>query len=51
LVAKRGDAAHKANTIAKKNSETHLVKRDELEKAIRFLKGLVAATDAFKIIK
>lgn len=51
LVAKRGDAAHKANTGAKKNSETHLVKREELEKAIRFLKGLVAATDAFKIIK
>lgn len=51
LISKRGDAAHKANTIAKKNSETHLVKREELEKAIRFLKGLVAATDAFKITK
>lgn len=51
IVAKRGDAAHKANTKAKKNSETHLVKREELDKAIRFLKGLVAATDAFKIIK
>jgi len=51
LVAKRGDAAHRANTIAKKNSDTHLVKREELEKAIRFLKGLVTATDFFKIAK
>lgn len=51
LIAKRGDAAHKANTTAKKNGDTHLVKREELEKAIRFLKGLVAATDIFKIMK
>ncbi|MFN8457918.1 MAG: HEPN domain-containing protein [Anaerolineae bacterium] len=51
LVAKRGDAAHKANTIAKNNSDPHLVKREELEKAIRFLIGLVAATDKFKITK
>ena len=51
LVSKRGDAAHKANTIAKKNSESHLVKREELEKAIRFLKGLVSATESFRISK
>lgn len=51
LIAKRGDAAHKANTTTKKNADTHLIKREELEKAIRFLKGLVAATDLFKITK
>jgi hypothetical protein len=51
LISKRGDAAHKANTTTKKNNDTHLVKRDELEKAIRFLKGLVFATDKFKIAK
>jgi len=51
LVSKRGDAAHKAKTNSKKNFETHLVKREELEKAIRFLKGLVSATEKFKITK
>jgi len=51
LVSKRGDAAHKANTKGKKNSDSHLVKRDELEKAIRFLIGLVEATDISKIAK
>ena len=51
LIDKRGDAAHKANTTTKKNGAPHLVKRDELEKAIRFLKGLVAATEKTKIVK
>ena len=51
LISKRGDAAHRANTAAKKNCDVHLVKRDELEKAIRFLKGLVDATDQYKITK
>ena len=51
LISKRGDAAHRANTAAKKNCDVHLVKRDELEKAIRFLKGLVEATDQYKITK
>jgi hypothetical protein len=27
------------------NTRPHIVKRDELEKAIRFLKGLVGATE------
>ena len=40
FISKRGDAAHQANTS---NSQSHLIKRDELEKAIRFLKGLVRA--------
>ncbi len=37
--AKRGDAAHQANTSSNPSCTPHLVKRDELEKAIRFLKG------------
>ena len=51
LVSKRGDAAHQANTSTNPNGDPHLVKRDELEKAIRFLKGLVTATDNVKMIK
>ncbi len=48
LISKRGDAAHKANTSA---YSAHIVKRDDLEKAIRFLKGLVSATEKVKIAK
>ncbi|WP_197491477.1 HEPN domain-containing protein [Methylomonas methanica] len=51
LIAKRGDAAHKANTAAHSSAEPHKVKREELEKGIRFLKGLVAATEKAKITK
>ncbi|RBP52894.1 HEPN domain-containing protein [Arenicella xantha] len=46
LVSKRGDAAHQASTML---GQPHIVKRDELEKAIRFLKGLVHATDCIRI--
>lgn len=48
LISKRGDAAHKASTNA---NSAHIVKRDDLEKAIRFLKGLVNATEIVKIAK
>jgi len=48
LISKRGDAAHKASTNA---YSAHIVKRDDLEKAIRFLKGLVNATERVKIAK
>ena len=51
LISKRGDAAHRANTSSNPNCDPHLVKREELEKAIRFLKGLVAATDKVRIAK
>lgn len=51
LVAKRGDAAHKANTAIHASAEPHKVKREELEKGVRFLKGLVAATEKAKITK
>ena len=45
IISKRGDAAHQANKHHGSSNEPHLIKRDEFEKAIRFLKGLVAATD------
>ncbi len=46
LVSKRGGAAHQANTCLE---TPHLIKRDELDKAIRFLKGLVRAMDRYKV--
>jgi hypothetical protein len=51
IVGKRGNAAHQANTSPKPDCSRHIVKRDELDKAIRFLKGLVEATDKVKVIK
>lgn len=48
LISKRGDAAHQANTCT---GQPHLIKRDELDKAIRFIKGLVRATDCFRIAR
>ncbi|HEY8096207.1 MAG TPA: HEPN domain-containing protein [Methylobacter sp.] len=51
LIAKRGDAAHQANTAEHPSAEPHQVKREELEKGIRFLKGLVAATEKVKVTK
>lgn len=46
LISKRGDAAHKASTNA---NAAHIVKRSDLDKAIRFLKGLVRVTEQIKI--
>ena len=51
LVSKRGEAAHQAKTSINPECDSHVVKRDDLEKAIRFLKGLVEATEKVKIIK
>ncbi len=51
LIAKRGGAAHKAKKSRKPNGDPDLVKREELDKAIRFLKGLVRATDRVKIVR
>lgn len=48
LIAKRGDAAHKTSRM---QTEPHLVKRDELEKALRFLRGLVDASEKTKIAR
>lgn len=51
LISKRGNAAHQANTSKSPSSEPHLIKREELEKAIRFLKGLVVSTDKVRLAK
>ncbi|MDD3936934.1 HEPN domain-containing protein [Rhodoferax sp.] len=45
LISKRGDAVHRSKSITVGAPSQHLVSRDELEKAIRFLKGLVEATE------
>jgi len=45
LLAKRGDAAHRSKPVGTGVTSSHLVKRDDLDKAIRFLRGLVEATD------
>lgn len=47
LISKRGDAVHRSKPISAGASQaSHLVKRDDLDKAIRFLKALVDATDS-----
>ena len=45
LVSKRGNAAHRSPASALTAVNGHIVKRDELEKAIGLLKFLVDATD------
>ena len=46
LITKRGDAVHRARrTQPGTPPPAHLVKREELDRAIRFLKSLVEATD------
>jgi len=45
LVAKRGDAVHRSKPLPNGTPAKHLVKRDDLTKAIRFLKDLVTATE------
>lgn len=45
LVKKRGDAVHRSKSALGGVSAPHLVTKDDLEKAIRFLKELVLATE------
>lgn len=45
LIAKRGDAVHRSKPVKNGSPVPHLVKRDELVKAIRFIKELVNATE------
>lgn len=45
LISKRGDAVHRAKPVSGGPPAPHLVKREDLEKAIRFMKNLVHATD------
>lgn len=46
LMVKRGDAVHRAKPSQSTSPPPHLVRREDLEKAIRFLKCLVEATDS-----
>jgi hypothetical protein len=45
LISKRGDAVHRSKALQPDAPAPHLVKREDLDKAIRFLKHLVAATE------
>lgn len=46
-ISKRGDAVHRSRPVNNGAPTPHLIKRDELAKAIRFIKHLVSATDAY----
>jgi hypothetical protein len=46
-IAKRGDAVHRSKPMSINGSSSHLIKRDELEKVIRFFKELVKTTDLY----
>ena len=46
-IAKRGDAVHRSKPVNNGAPVAHLIKRDELEKVIRFIKDLVKASDVF----
>jgi hypothetical protein len=50
LIVKRGDAVHRARVSVAGPTPPHLIKRDELEKAIRFLRALVEATESATIL-
>lgn len=46
-ISKRGDAVHRSKPVSNGSPVAHLIKRDELEKVIRFIKDLVKATDMY----
>lgn len=46
-IDKRGNAVHRSKPMNNGAPVAHLIKRDELAKAIRFLKDLVKATDTY----
>ena len=45
LIAKRGDAVHRSKAATNGSPAPHLIKREELEKEIKFIKNLVEAND------
>jgi hypothetical protein len=45
LISKRGEAVHRSKPTKAGSPAPDLVKKEDLEKAIRFLRGLVAATE------
>lgn len=46
-ISKRGDAVHRSKPVNNGVPVAHLIKRDELEKVIRFVKDIVKATDSY----
>lgn len=46
-IKKRGEAAHRSKPISTGVLAPHLIKRDELEKVIRFIRDLVKSTDCY----
>jgi hypothetical protein len=46
-LAKRGDAVHRSKPVVNGSNTPHLIKRDELEKVIRFVKELVKSTEVY----
>lgn len=50
-ISKRGDAVHRSKPMNNGAPVAHLIKRDELEKVIRFIKDLVKATDSYVDLK
>ncbi|MFA6628185.1 MAG: HEPN domain-containing protein [Sulfuricurvum sp.] len=46
-IIKRGEAVHRSKPIDNGIASPHLVKRDELEKTIRFLRDLVNASESY----
>lgn len=46
-IAKRGDAVHRSKPATSGSTPAHLIKKEELEKVIRFLKNLVHHTDKY----
>lgn len=46
-ISKRGDAVHRSKPINNGSPAAHLIKKDELEKVIRFLRELVRSTDEY----
>ncbi len=46
-IGKRGDAVHRSRPVSNGGPTAHLIKRDELEKVIRFIKELVKATESY----
>lgn len=46
-IAKRGEAVHRSKPIQNGSPTSHLIKRDELEKVIRFIRELVKATESY----
>jgi hypothetical protein len=46
-ISKRGDAVHRSRPPTNGAAAPHLVKKEDLERLIRFVKDLVRTTDAF----